>query len=111
MSTSHQSAPLAGLRIIEVSMLGPGALTTNLADLGADVIKVEPLQGDYGRQMTWPIVNGVSLLFLHVSRGKRSVVLDLRTDIGREAFRAGPRRRRGGRSDATRWARAPRTRL
>src|SRR3954463_3069401 len=86
MSTSHQSAPLAGLRIIEVSMLGPGALTTNLADLGADVIKVEPPQGDYGRQMTWPIVNGVSLLFLHVSRGKRSVVLDLRTDAGRDAF-------------------------
>ena len=67
-------------------MLGPGALTTNLADLGADVIKVEPPQGDYGRQMTWPIVNGVSLLFLHVSRGKRSIVLDLRTDVGRETF-------------------------
>ena len=67
-------------------MLGPGGLTTNLADLGADVIKVEPPQGDYGRQMTWPIVEGVSLLFLHVSRGKRSVVLDLRTDAGREAF-------------------------
>jgi crotonobetainyl-CoA:carnitine CoA-transferase CaiB-like acyl-CoA transferase len=82
----HTSAPLAGLRVIEVSMLGPGALTTNLADLGADVIKVEPPQGDYGRQMTWPIVNGVSLLFLHISRGKRSIVLDLRTDSGREAF-------------------------
>ena len=67
-------------------MLGPGALTTNLADLGADVIKVEPPQGDYGRQMTWPIVNGVSLLFLHISRGKRSIVLDLRTDAGRDAF-------------------------
>ena len=67
-------------------MLGPGALTTNLADLGADVIKVEPPQGDYGRQMTWPIVDGVSLLFLHISRGKRSIVLDLRTDAGREAF-------------------------
>jgi crotonobetainyl-CoA:carnitine CoA-transferase CaiB-like acyl-CoA transferase len=83
---SHNAAPLAGLRVVEVSMLGPGALTTNLADLGADVIKVEPPQGDYGRQMTWPIVNGVSLLFLHISRGKRSVVLDLRTDAGREAF-------------------------
>ena len=80
------SAPLAGLRVVEVSMLGPGNLTTHLADLGADVIKVEPPQGDYGRRMTWPIVEGVSLLFLHISRGKRSVVLDLRTDEGRNAF-------------------------
>jgi crotonobetainyl-CoA:carnitine CoA-transferase CaiB-like acyl-CoA transferase len=79
-------APLAGLRVIEVSMLGPGALTTHLADLGADVVKVEPPQGDYGRRMTWPIVEGVSLLFLHVSRGKRSITINLRTDAGRETF-------------------------
>ncbi len=38
--------PLAGVRIIECSMLGPGAITTSLADLGAEVIKVEPPQGD-----------------------------------------------------------------
>jgi crotonobetainyl-CoA:carnitine CoA-transferase CaiB-like acyl-CoA transferase len=84
--TTERSAPLAGLRIVEVSMLGPGNLTTHLADLGADVIKVEPPQGDYGRRMTWPIVEGVSLLFLHISRGKKSIVLDLRTDAGRDAF-------------------------
>src|SRR6516165_10802520 len=83
---TERPAPLAGLRIVEVSMLGPGNLTTHLADLGADVIKVEPPQGDYGRRMTWPIVEGVSLLFLHISRGKKSVVLDLRTDVGRETF-------------------------
>jgi crotonobetainyl-CoA:carnitine CoA-transferase CaiB-like acyl-CoA transferase len=82
----EQTAPLAGLRVVEVSMLGPGNLTTHLADLGADVIKVEPPQGDYGRRMTWPIVEGVSLLFLHVSRGKKSIVLDLRTDAGRATF-------------------------
>lgn len=67
-------------------MLGPGAITTPLADLGADVIKVEPPGGDYGRRMTWPIVEGTSLLFLHVSRGKRSVVIDLRTEAGRDLF-------------------------
>jgi crotonobetainyl-CoA:carnitine CoA-transferase CaiB-like acyl-CoA transferase len=83
---ASRPAPLAGLRVVEVSMLGPGNLTTHLADLGADVIKVEPPQGDYGRRMTWPIVEGVSLLFLHISRGKKSVVLDLRTDVGRETF-------------------------
>jgi crotonobetainyl-CoA:carnitine CoA-transferase CaiB-like acyl-CoA transferase len=86
MSTSRP-APLEGLRIIEISMLGPGALTTHLADLGADVVKVEPPQGDYGRRMTWPIVEGVSLLFLHVSRGKRSITLDLNTDAGRDTLK------------------------
>jgi crotonobetainyl-CoA:carnitine CoA-transferase CaiB-like acyl-CoA transferase len=68
-------------------MLGPAAITTHLADMGADVIKVEPPSGDYIRDMTWPIVEGVSLMHLHVNRGKRSVVLDLRTDEGREVFR------------------------
>ncbi len=67
-------------------MLGPAAITTALADLGADVIKVEPPQGDYVREMTWPIVDGVSLMHLHVNRGKRSVALDLRSQPGREVF-------------------------
>src|SRR6476646_1463588 len=74
--------PLAGVRIIEVSMLGPAAITTALADLGAEVIKVEPPTGDYVRRMTWPIVEGVSLMHLHVNRGKRSIVIDLRTEEG-----------------------------
>jgi crotonobetainyl-CoA:carnitine CoA-transferase CaiB-like acyl-CoA transferase len=73
---------LAGVRVIESSLLGPGLLSTFLSDLGADVIKVEPPQGDYIRQMTWPIVEGTSLLHLHTHRGKRSVTLDLRTKEG-----------------------------
>jgi crotonobetainyl-CoA:carnitine CoA-transferase CaiB-like acyl-CoA transferase len=80
------AGPLADVRVIECSMLGPGAITTHLADLGADVIKVEPPTGDYIREMTWPWVEGTSLMHLHISRGKRSVVLDLRTDGGRETF-------------------------
>jgi len=79
-------APLDSVRIIECSMLGPGAITTTLADLGADVIKVEPPSGDYIREMTWPIVEGTSLMHLHISRGKRSITIDLRTDGGREVF-------------------------
>jgi crotonobetainyl-CoA:carnitine CoA-transferase CaiB-like acyl-CoA transferase len=74
--------PLHGLRIIEVSALGPAAITTALVDLGADVIKVEPPAGDYIREMTWPIVEGTSLMHLHLNRGKRSLVLDLRTEAG-----------------------------
>ena len=68
-------------------MLGPAAITTPLAELGAEVIKVEPAAGDYIRRMTWPIVEGTSLMHLHVNRGKQSIVLDLRTEGGAEAFR------------------------
>lgn len=80
------AGPLEGVRVIECSLLGPAALGTHLADLGADVIKVEPPAGDYVREMTWPIVEGVSLLHLHIGRGKRSVVLDLRTEEGVATF-------------------------
>jgi crotonobetainyl-CoA:carnitine CoA-transferase CaiB-like acyl-CoA transferase len=83
---ADRTAPLGSVRIVECSMLGPGAITTTLADLGADVIKVEPPTGDYIRRMTWPIVEGTSLMHLHISRGKRSITLDLRTEEGREVF-------------------------
>ncbi len=103
------SPPLAGMRIIESSMLGPAAITTHLADLGADVVKVEPPAGDYVREMTWPIVEGVSLLHLHINRGKKSLTLDLRNakaveiyldlvrgaDVVVEAMRPGSLERRG----------------
>ncbi len=79
--------PLAGIRVIESSMLGPGAITTHLADLGADVIKVESPAGDYIRQMSWPIIEGDSLLHWHISRGKRSIVLDLKTPEGVETYK------------------------
>jgi crotonobetainyl-CoA:carnitine CoA-transferase CaiB-like acyl-CoA transferase len=79
--------PLSGVRIIEASLLGPAAITTNLADLGAEVIKIESPSGDYIREMTWPIVEGVSLMHLHVNRGKQSVVLDLKSEEGKALFR------------------------
>jgi crotonobetainyl-CoA:carnitine CoA-transferase CaiB-like acyl-CoA transferase len=79
---TDRSPLLAGVRVIESSLLGPGLIATFLSDLGADVIKVEPPQGDYIRQMTWPIVEGVSLLHLHTHRGKKSITLDLRTEEG-----------------------------
>ena len=52
---TSQIAPLAGLRVVESSLLGPAAITTHLADMGAEVIKVESPSGDYVREMTWPI--------------------------------------------------------
>jgi len=73
-------SPLASVRVIESSLLGPGAIGTHLADLGAEVIKVESPAGDYVREMTWPIINGISLFHLHIHRGKKSIVLDLRKE-------------------------------
>jgi crotonobetainyl-CoA:carnitine CoA-transferase CaiB-like acyl-CoA transferase len=84
--------PLEGVRIVESSMLGPAEMGGLLADLGADVIKVEPPGGDYGRRMTWPIIRSQdgtsenSLLSLHINRGKRSIVLDLRQPEGIQAY-------------------------
>ena len=80
-------APLHGIRIIECSALGPAAVTMPLVDLGAEVIKVEPPAGDYIREMTWPIVEGVSLMHLHINRGKRSIVMDLRTEEDAATFK------------------------
>ena len=78
---------LSGVRVIESSLLGPGHVATFLADLGADVIKVESPSGDYIRQMTWPIVEGVSLLHLHTHRGKRGITLDLKTEEGVQVYK------------------------
>jgi crotonobetainyl-CoA:carnitine CoA-transferase CaiB-like acyl-CoA transferase len=81
-------APLAGVRVVESSLLGPAAITTHLADLGAEVIKVESPAGDYVREMTWPIVNGVSLLHMHVNRGKKSLTLDLKKPEAVDVYKA-----------------------
>ncbi|MEI7622918.1 MAG: CoA transferase [Actinomycetes bacterium] len=84
---SSSTRPLSGIRVIEVSLLGAAAATTTLADLGADVIKVEPPGGDYGRKMTWPLIEGDSLLFLHCNRGKRSIEVDLKEPAGVAVFK------------------------
>jgi crotonobetainyl-CoA:carnitine CoA-transferase CaiB-like acyl-CoA transferase len=78
---------LAGVRIIESALLGPGGVAMHLADLGAEVIKVEGPGGDYVRKMAFPIVDGISLLHWHLNRGKRSVVLDLKTSEGVATYR------------------------
>ncbi len=78
---------LAGVRVIESALLGPGGVAMHLADLGADVIKVENPSGDYVRKMAFPIVDGISLLHWHLNRGKRSIVLDLKKPEGVAVYR------------------------
>ena len=77
-TNSPTGALLGSVRIIESALLGPGAVGMQLADLGAEVIKVEGPGGDYVRKMAFPIIDGVSLLHWHLNRGKKSIVLDLR---------------------------------
>jgi crotonobetainyl-CoA:carnitine CoA-transferase CaiB-like acyl-CoA transferase len=79
--------PLEGIRVLDLSRLLPGPfLTMILADLGADVVKIEdPRGGDYMRVMP-PAKGGLSGRFLAVNRNKRSVALDLKTDAGRAAM-------------------------
>src|SRR6516225_9830808 len=74
---------LSGIRIVDFSRLLPGAAMTQLlADLGADVIKIErPGAGDDIRR-AGPTTHGSSAVHLFLDRGKRSVALDLRTAEG-----------------------------
>lgn len=90
---SAPNGPLAGLKVIELARIlaGPWAGQT-LADLGAEVIKVEASQGDDTRQWGPPFVERgeeVSAAYFHsCNRGKNSVVVDLTTEAGQEQMRA-----------------------
>lgn len=81
-------APLLdGLRVIEVAILAPNMVGMHLADLGADVIKVEmPGRGDYTHSVGAVRAGGLSFLHLRWNRGKRSLALDLRSPEGAEVF-------------------------
>ena len=79
--------PLAGIRVIELANFIAGPLCgTLLADMGADVIKVEPPKGDMGRA-TPPIRNDESVSFTALNRNKRSLVLDLKQPEAQEIIR------------------------
>jgi crotonobetainyl-CoA:carnitine CoA-transferase CaiB-like acyl-CoA transferase len=84
---SATERPLAGLKVLDLSRLLPGPFATMmLAELGAQVDKVEdPLGGDYLRIMP-PEVGGMNAVFHALNRGKRSVVLDLKKPEARAAL-------------------------
>src|SRR6478672_8320143 len=78
---TERSGPLAGLLVADFSRILAGPYATMLlADLGAEVVKVEAPAGDDTRTWSPPLRDGVSTYYLGVNRNKRSVALDLKDE-------------------------------
>ncbi|HZD23781.1 MAG TPA: CoA transferase [Acidimicrobiia bacterium] len=104
------SGALDGISVLDLSQGAAGPLcATLLGDLGADVVKVEPPGGEWGRQLGPPFLNGVAAAFIGLNRNKRSIIVDLKqagaaaivlrlaasSDIVVESFRPGVADRMG----------------
>jgi crotonobetainyl-CoA:carnitine CoA-transferase CaiB-like acyl-CoA transferase len=87
-TAQSEAGPLAGLKVIDLShvMAGPTCAML-LADMGADVIKVEKIPGgDDSHRMVPPSIDGESAAFLVMNRNKRGIALDLKTEAGSRAL-------------------------
>jgi crotonobetainyl-CoA:carnitine CoA-transferase CaiB-like acyl-CoA transferase len=81
------SSPLQGVRVLELGQIIAGTYGAQvLSDLGAEVIKIEAPEGDLGRIPSVAPYRGVSTLFLTFNRNKKSVVINLKSEPGRELF-------------------------
>lgn len=88
-SNTRGSGPLSGVRVIDLTTMVMGPYATQImADMGADVVKVEPPGGDNTRFISIGPEIGMAGVFVNVNRGKRSIVLDLQSDEGKANLRA-----------------------
>jgi crotonobetainyl-CoA:carnitine CoA-transferase CaiB-like acyl-CoA transferase len=88
VSGAKRTGPLSGVRVVDLTAMVMGPYSTQImADMGADVIKIEPPAGDNTRYVSAGPEPGMSGVFVNVNRGKRSVVLDLRIEEDRAILR------------------------
>ena len=87
-AAGNGQGPMAGIRVVDLtSMISGPVATMMLADQGADVIKVEPINGDLVRYMG-PNREGLTSGFISANRSKRSLAVDLKTEKGMAVIRA-----------------------
>jgi crotonobetainyl-CoA:carnitine CoA-transferase CaiB-like acyl-CoA transferase len=80
--------PLIGFRVLDLTAVISGPFCTQLlGDLGADVIKIEPPEGDSMRRNVGPQRGGLTAAFLNFNRNKRSIVIDIKKEHGRDLVR------------------------
>src|SRR6187401_1054593 len=87
MAMTASDLPLYGIRVLDLTRVLAGPFCTMLlADLGADVVKIERPEGDDARQFGPFLPSGESAYFAGINRGKRSITLDLKRDADRATF-------------------------
>lgn len=87
-ANSAPGGPLTGLRVLDLTQFLSGPYCTLiLGDLGAEIVKVEPPQGDSSRHVPPHFVGDDSAYFLSINRNKKSIVLDLKSEEGRDLLR------------------------
>jgi crotonobetainyl-CoA:carnitine CoA-transferase CaiB-like acyl-CoA transferase len=88
MGKPKGTGPLSGVCVVDLTAMVMGPYCTQImADMGAEVIKIEAPEGDNTRYISVGPVPGMSGVFVNVNRGKRSVVLDLRSEAGKAVLR------------------------
>lgn len=77
--------PLDGIRVLDFTQAMAGPIATMLlGDLGAEIIKIEPVNGDQTRNWAPPYINGMSAYYLSANRNKKSLAVDLKSDDGKK---------------------------